>query len=196
MSPSGAEVLRQIKSRIDEVDPAEVREQVSNGAVVVDVRETEEWSQPATSRAPSTCPKSYLESRIEGAVPDRVQHVILYCAVGQPLARWAARTLIEDLGYENVESMTGGITLWKDRGYEVERAADADRRAARALLAPPAAARGRRSRASRSCSTPRCCCSAPAGSARRPRSTSPPPASARSASSTTTSSTSPTSSAR
>src|SRR3712207_2851626 len=23
-------------------------------------------------------------------------------------------------GYENVESMTGGITLWKDRGYEVE----------------------------------------------------------------------------
>ena len=39
MSPSGAEVLRQIKSRIDEVDPAVVREQVSNGAVVVDVRE-------------------------------------------------------------------------------------------------------------------------------------------------------------
>src|SRR3712207_7694845 len=23
-------------------------------------------------------------------------------------------------GYENVESMTGGITLWKDRGYDVE----------------------------------------------------------------------------
>src|SRR3712207_8191306 len=23
-------------------------------------------------------------------------------------------------GYENVESMTGGITLWKDRGYGVE----------------------------------------------------------------------------
>ena len=29
MSPSGAEVLRQIKSRIDEVDPSVVREQVS-----------------------------------------------------------------------------------------------------------------------------------------------------------------------
>jgi molybdopterin/thiamine biosynthesis adenylyltransferase len=28
--------------------------------------------------------------------------------------------MIEDLGYENVESMVGGITLWKDRGYEVE----------------------------------------------------------------------------
>jgi rhodanese-related sulfurtransferase len=42
--PSGAEVLRQIKSRIAEVDPAVVREQVSNGAVVVDVREADEWS--------------------------------------------------------------------------------------------------------------------------------------------------------
>jgi len=64
-------------------------------------------------------PKSYFESRIEGAVPDREQHVVLYCTSGNRSA-WAARTLIEDLGYEHVESMTGGFTLWKDRGYDVE----------------------------------------------------------------------------
>src|SRR5579859_3554343 len=118
MSPSGAEVLRQIKSRIEEVDPSVVREQVSNGAVVIDVREAEEWS---TGHIPGAkhVPKSYLESRIEGAVPDHDQHVILYCQSGNRSA-WAARTLIEDLGYEHVESMTGGFTLWQDRGYEVE----------------------------------------------------------------------------
>src|SRR5450631_642627 len=118
MSPSGAEVLRQIKSRIEEVDPSVVREQVSNGAVVIDVREAEEWS---TGHIPGAkhVPKSYLESRIEGAAPDRSQHVILYCASGNRSA-WAARTMLDDLGYENIESMTGGITLWKDRGYEVE----------------------------------------------------------------------------
>src|SRR6202048_2259733 len=118
MSPSGAEVLRQIKSRIDEVDPSVVREQVGNGAVVVDVREAEEWS---TGHIPGAkhVPKSYLESRIEGAAPDRAQHVILYCQSGNRSA-WAARTLLDDLGYEHVESMRGGITLWKDRGYEVE----------------------------------------------------------------------------
>jgi sulfur-carrier protein adenylyltransferase/sulfurtransferase len=118
MSPSGAEVLRQIKSRIDEVDPAVVREQVSNGAVVVDVREPEEW---AAGHIPGArhVPKSYLESRIEGTVPDRSQHVILYCASGNRSA-WAARTLLDDLGYDHVESMTGGFTLWKDRGYAVE----------------------------------------------------------------------------
>src|SRR6195256_6526022 len=118
MSPSGAEVLRQIKSRIDEVDPSVVREQVSNGAVVIDVREAEEGS---TGHIPGArhVPKSYLESRVEGAAPERDQHVILYCQSGNRSA-WAARTMIEDLGYENVESMTGGFTLWKDRGYDVE----------------------------------------------------------------------------
>ena len=40
--------------------------------------------------------------------------------------------------------MTGGIALWKDRGYEVATPSALTRRAARALLAPPAAARGRR----------------------------------------------------
>jgi sulfur-carrier protein adenylyltransferase/sulfurtransferase len=119
MSPSGAEVLRQIKSRIEEVDPSEVREQLEEGTVVLDVREAEEWS---TGHIPGAkhMPKSFLESRIEGSAPDRDQHIILYCQSGNRSA-WAARTLIEDLGYTNVESMTGGITLWKDRGYPVEQ---------------------------------------------------------------------------
>ncbi len=138
MSPSGAEVLRQIKSRIEEVDPSVVREQVSNGAVVIDVREAEEWS---TGHIPGAkhVPKSFLESRIEGAAPDRSQHVILYCQSGNRSA-WAARTLIDDLGYEDVESMTGGITLWKDRGYDVEQprtlTAEQRERYSRHLLLP------------------------------------------------------------
>ena len=44
MSTSGAELLRQIKDRIDEVDPAQARELASNGAVLVDVREAEEFA--------------------------------------------------------------------------------------------------------------------------------------------------------
>jgi molybdopterin/thiamine biosynthesis adenylyltransferase/rhodanese-related sulfurtransferase len=136
--PSGAEVLRLIKSRIDEVDPAEVRDELSNGAVVVDVREPEEWSAGHIPGAKHV-PKSYLESRIEGAVPDRSAHVVLYCASGNRSA-WAARTLLDDLGYEHVESMTGGFTLWKDRGYEVEQprtlTAEQRERYSRHLLLP------------------------------------------------------------
>jgi sulfur-carrier protein adenylyltransferase/sulfurtransferase len=118
MSPSGAELFRQVKSQISEVDPAQVREQMTNGAVVVDVREAEELQSGKLPGAKHV-PRGYLESRIEGAVSDRSQHVILYCTSGNRSA-YAARTLAEDLGYENVESMRGGITLWKDRGYDVE----------------------------------------------------------------------------
>jgi sulfur-carrier protein adenylyltransferase/sulfurtransferase len=119
MSPSGADYIRQIRSQVDEVDPAEVSEHLGNGIVVVDVRETEEWDAGHIPGAKHV-PRGYLESRIEGAVgADRDQRVILYCASGQRSAL-AAHTLSHELGYENVASMTGGITLWKDRGYEVE----------------------------------------------------------------------------
>ena len=92
MSPSGAELFRQIKSRITEVDPADVREQMNNGAAVVDVREAEELQSGKLPGAKHV-PRGYLESRIEGAVPDHSQHVVLYCASGNRSA-YAARTLI------------------------------------------------------------------------------------------------------
>ena len=117
MSPSGPELLRAIKSQIEEVDPAEVHELIDEGVAIVDVREAEELASGQIPGAKHV-PRSYLETRIEGAVPDHSTPVILYCASGNRSA-YAARTLLEDMGYENVRSMTGGITLWKDRGYEV-----------------------------------------------------------------------------
>ena len=118
MSPSGAELLRQVKSQIEEVDPSEVKELLQEGVAIVDVRETDEFAAGHIPGAKHV-PRSYLESRIEAAVPDRATQVILYCASGNRSA-YAARTLRDELGYEHVRSMTGGITLWKDRGYEVE----------------------------------------------------------------------------
>jgi molybdopterin/thiamine biosynthesis adenylyltransferase/rhodanese-related sulfurtransferase len=117
MSPSGAELLRQVKSQIVEVDPSEVKELIDEGVAIIDVRETEEFSAGHLPGAKHVS-RSYLETRIEGVVPDRSTQIILYCQSGNRSA-YGARTLIEDLGYEHVRSMTGGITLWKDRGYEV-----------------------------------------------------------------------------
>ncbi len=118
MSPSGAEFIRKVKSEITEIDPGEVNDLLGNGVALVDVRETEEFS---TGHLPGArhVARGFLESRIEGTVPDRSQRVILYCASGNRSAL-AAHTLQEELGYENVASMLGGITLWKDRGYSVE----------------------------------------------------------------------------
>src|ERR687885_1644621 len=122
MSPSGAEVIRQIKSQVDELDPSEVKAAVAtgngDGPVLVDVRESTEWDAGHIPGAKHV-PRGYLESRIEGVVGDRSRPIVLYCASGQRSAL-AAHTLKELMGYEHVSSMTGGITLWKDRGYDVE----------------------------------------------------------------------------
>ena len=122
MSPSGAEVIRQIKSQVDEVDPSAVKaaKATSNGdgPVLIDVRESTEWDAGHIPGAKHV-PRGYLESRIEGVIGDRSRDVVVYCASGQRSAL-AAHTLKDLLGYEHVSSMTGGITLWKDRGYEVE----------------------------------------------------------------------------
>jgi molybdopterin/thiamine biosynthesis adenylyltransferase/rhodanese-related sulfurtransferase len=117
MSPSSADLLRQVKSEIEEIDPSEVKELLQEGAVIIDIRETDELSSGLLPGAKHV-PRSYLETRIEGIVPDRDAHVILYCASANRSA-YGARTLRDDLGYKHVQSMTGGITLWKDRGYEV-----------------------------------------------------------------------------
>ena len=122
MSPSGAEVIRQIRSSVEEVDPSEVNRIVSNGngIVLLDVRESDEWDAGHIPGA-KHIPRGYLESRVEGVVgSDRSQRVIIYCASGQRSAL-AANTLKQLLGYEDVASMNGGITLWKDRGYDVEK---------------------------------------------------------------------------
>jgi molybdopterin/thiamine biosynthesis adenylyltransferase/rhodanese-related sulfurtransferase len=119
VSPSGAEFIKQVKSQIDEIDPSAVSEVAgADGVVIVDVRETDEWDAGHVPGARHV-PRGHLESRVEGAAPDRSQRVILYCASGNRSAL-AAKTLRDDLGYQHVESMTGGYTLWKDRGYEVE----------------------------------------------------------------------------
>ncbi len=149
MSPSGAEFIRQIKSQIAEVDPAEVNSlldgagNANGGVTVVDVRESDEIAQGHLPGA-KLVPRGFLESRIEGAVPDRSQHVVLYCASGNRSAL-AAKTLTE-LGYEHVESMTGGITLWKDRGYRVDVprkiTAEQRERYSRHMLVPEIGAEG------------------------------------------------------
>jgi len=119
---SGAELIRKIKESIREVDPKEVHEAVANGngsgPLLVDVREQHEFEEGHIPGAVHV-PRGHLESRIENKASDKSQQVILYCASGQRSAL-AAHTLQSLLGYEDVASMNGGITLWKDRGYEVE----------------------------------------------------------------------------
>jgi molybdopterin/thiamine biosynthesis adenylyltransferase/rhodanese-related sulfurtransferase len=146
---SGRDLIKEIRAKVKEVDPSEVRDlQQRNGAepdlVIVDVREQGEWDQGHVPGAIHV-PRSYLESRFENFVPQRDKKIVLYCATGQRSAL-AANTLEEQMGYEDVASMNGGFVLWKDRGYAFDRpkilTPEQQERYSRHLLVPEVGSEG------------------------------------------------------
>jgi len=114
--PTFREMLAQAKAAIREVDPAGAEREIAGGdAVVLDVREPDEYEQGALTGA-LHIPRGTLETSVEGRIPDKSSHVIIYCAAGTRSA-FAAKTL-QELGYSDVASVIGGFNRWKDEGRE------------------------------------------------------------------------------
>ena len=104
------ELLNEAKAAIREVDPAEAERMVRDGAVLLDVREADEFEQGAVPGS-VFLPRGHLESQVEGKLPDRDRPVVVMCAGGVRSA-FAARTM-EQLGYGDVEFVpwTIGATM-------------------------------------------------------------------------------------
>jgi sulfur-carrier protein adenylyltransferase/sulfurtransferase len=110
------DLLKATKAEIHEVDTAtadELRKQP--GAVVLDVREPDEYAQGAIPGAVHI-PRGTLESSIEMRIPDHDTKLVVHCAGGVRSA-FAAKTLTE-LGYTDVVSVDGGFNRWKDEGRD------------------------------------------------------------------------------
>jgi molybdopterin/thiamine biosynthesis adenylyltransferase/rhodanese-related sulfurtransferase len=114
--PSFRELLAAAKSEIREVDTEEAdRLRKEPGAVVLDVREPDEYEQGAIPGAVHI-PRGTLESGIEGRVPNKATPLVVHCAGGTRSA-FAAQTLAQ-LGYTDVVSVAGGFNKWKDEGRD------------------------------------------------------------------------------
>ena len=107
------DLLSAAKSQITEIDTAAAAEHIAKGAVVLDVREPDEYDQGALPNA-IHIPRGHLEAQVEGKVLDKHAQVVVYCAGGVRSA-FAAKTLAE-LGYTDVLSVAGGFGKWKDEG--------------------------------------------------------------------------------
>jgi molybdopterin/thiamine biosynthesis adenylyltransferase/rhodanese-related sulfurtransferase len=138
-----ADLLREARASIREVSPQEVSALPAGGATIVDVREASEWEQGHLPAAVHIS-KSYVEQQIEGAVTDRDAPVVLYCA-GGVRSLFAAQAL-EQLGYTNVASMSGGFQAWKSAGLPWEApvilSAEQKQRYSRHLLIPEVGSAG------------------------------------------------------
>jgi adenylyltransferase/sulfurtransferase len=109
--------MEEARRAIPEVTVDEVKTRMERGEnwILLDVREREEYREGHLDSAVSL-PRGFLEMRVEEAVPDKSAPVIAYCA-GGVRSLIAARTL-QEMGYENVVSMSGGYTAWKNAGYK------------------------------------------------------------------------------
>src|ERR1700751_3236292 len=122
------DLLRDTKARIREVDTATAATEIGQaGAVVLDVREPDEYEQGALPGAVHI-PRGHLESQVEGRILDHDDHLVVYCAGGTRSA-FAADTLGQ-LGYADVVSVVGGFNKWKDerRPWSAPASLTADQR--------------------------------------------------------------------
>jgi molybdopterin/thiamine biosynthesis adenylyltransferase/rhodanese-related sulfurtransferase len=107
------DLLSAAKSEITEVDTATAAARIADGALVLDVREPDEYDEGALDGA-IHIPRGHLEAQIEGRIADRDAAVVVYCAGGVRSA-FAVKTL-QELGYTAAASMEGGFGRWKDEG--------------------------------------------------------------------------------
>ncbi|MBA3657743.1 MAG: sulfurtransferase [Gemmatimonadaceae bacterium] len=115
---TGAELVEEARQRISEISPKDTRalHESGNGVVFLDVREPNEWN---LGRIPGAVhlPRGNLESKVEGLVA-RDKRVVVYCARANRSA--LAADTMQQMGYQNVASMSEGFGGWIAAGGDVE----------------------------------------------------------------------------
>jgi molybdopterin/thiamine biosynthesis adenylyltransferase/rhodanese-related sulfurtransferase len=108
--------LQELRSAVPQLNPHEALERQRDGAVLIDVRELDEFAQgvPAGSKRIS---RGFLELKIEQEVPDLGTPLLVMCASGVR-SLFAAESLLQ-LGYKRVSSVVGGFNAWKKQGLPV-----------------------------------------------------------------------------
>jgi len=123
MGDASREIMRLARRQVPEWTPAQVNDVLAHQheigpgdqeIVVVDVREKHEWNEGHIPGALHV-PRGFLELQIEEAVPDTSKTVVLYCAGG--VRSLIAGTTLQQMGYKDVISMSGGFGQWKANGY-------------------------------------------------------------------------------
>jgi molybdopterin/thiamine biosynthesis adenylyltransferase len=119
---AGTLKLEEIKKRIEQLSPTDAYDelQADGEHVLLDTREPYEYAEVHLEGA-TLVPPAEVVDRIDEIAPDTSQRILLYCRSGARSAR-AAHQLQEELGYENVANVEGGIIEWQAEGLPVAEA--------------------------------------------------------------------------
>src|SRR5947209_14745790 len=102
------------KQKITEISPTDaVSKTKSSDALIVDVREKDEWDEEHIPGAVNIS-RGLIELEVEEKFPDRNTTIICHCGGGGRSA--LAAESLQKMGYKNVRSMAGGFRAWKAAG--------------------------------------------------------------------------------
>jgi len=105
------------KTRVREVSAADAHQEQGKGAILIDVRESDEFEN-GHAKGAFHLGKGVIELRIEDAVPNNSTPIICYCGGGSRSA--LAADNLQKMGYTNVASMAGGLRAWVTEGLPTE----------------------------------------------------------------------------
>ena len=111
------EIVKDAMSRVREVSVDETQQRMKAGAILIDVREDNEFDA-AHAKGARHLGRGIIERDIVGAVPDKDAELILYCGGGYRSA--LAADNLQKMGYTNVWSMAGGWHAWEEAGAPTE----------------------------------------------------------------------------
>ncbi|MBK8465248.1 MAG: sulfurtransferase [Chloracidobacterium sp.] len=106
-------IVHDAKSRVNECGVVKARALVAKGAVLIDVREDNEYAAGHAAGA-KHMGRGIIERDIVQAHPDKSTEIVLYCGGGYRSA--LAADNLQKMGYTNVWSMDGGWAAWKESG--------------------------------------------------------------------------------
>lgn len=104
-------LVEEAKKNVQEISPNDAAEkQISGAAVIIDVRDKEEWEAGHIPGAENLT-RGTIELDIEEKVPDPNAMIIVHCGGGGRSA--LAAESLQRMGYKNVRSMAGGFKAWR-----------------------------------------------------------------------------------
>ncbi|PUE40717.1 rhodanese-like domain-containing protein [Limnohabitans sp. Bal53] len=116
---SGFALLLPVLTKGGGLDPqAMVQLMNRDKAVVIDVCEPDEFARSHVIGA-KNLPLGQLEDKLAQVVKNKSSHVIMVCQVGARSARAAATA--RKLGYDNVQSLSGGLRAWVAASMPTEK---------------------------------------------------------------------------
>ena len=111
-----ANVFGKATSTTEAVEVSEAQRRQQAGALIVDVREPEEWREGHVAGA-RHIPLGSLTARL--AELPRDQEILTMCRSGNRSGR--AQSLLQGQGFSAVRNVTGGIIAWERAGLPVQR---------------------------------------------------------------------------